>query len=71
MVSLFIVCGSFMLAYNVGYWLAGIGRVLFAAVYSSWAWKRAELFPISGESASASRRGNWVAGVLAFFGVWS
>ena len=71
--SLFLfVGGSFVLAGIAGYLVLGIIGVPLAIGYSSWAWKRAELFPISAESAASSRRGSLIVNVLAVFGVfWS
>lgn len=70
--TLFILGGSFVLAMAAGYWVAGFLGLPVALGYRAWAWKGAELLPISSQSASSSRRGNWVVNVLALFGIfWS
>jgi hypothetical protein len=40
-----------------------------ALAYNAWAWRRAELFPISAESAKAAAavETGWAVGALAYF----
>lgn len=71
--TLLIVGAFFVAAAGVGLpiW-SGVVGVPLAVCYNVWAWRRAELFPISGESAATSRQVSWVVNILAFFGIfWS
>lgn len=71
-VSLFIV-GTFFLVGAVNDvtpfgWLG----ILVALGHNVWAWRRAKLWPISGDSAKSSRRNGLVVNVLALLGIfWS
>jgi len=70
--TLFMLGGAFLLAVAAGHWAGGFLGLPVVLGYRSWAWKSAKLFPISSESASSSRRGNWVVNALALFGIfWS
>lgn len=52
-------------------WLGAVG-IPVAIGYNIRAWRGAELFPISGESAAASRQAGWVVNLLALFSIfWS
>ena len=52
--------------------LLGWFGVPLAVGHNIWAWKRAVLWPISGDSAKASRRGGLIVNILAFLGIfWS
>lgn len=68
------VAGAFFLAaivLGVSAWW-GLAGLPAAIGYNAWAWRRAELFPISRESATHSRRGGWAANILAIFTIfWS
>lgn len=71
--SLFIA-GAFFLAaaiVELPIWLGLLGLPV-AVSYNVWAWRRAELFPISARSATASRRAGWLVNLLALIGIfWS
>ncbi|MDT8993076.1 hypothetical protein RQP54_19540 [Curvibacter sp. APW13] len=52
-------------------WL-GVFGIPLAIAYNRWAWNSAAVFPISPDSANASRRANWVVNMLAILGIfWS
>ena len=71
--TLFIASAFFLgaLLAGVPQWLGVVG-IPVAICYNVWAWRRAELFPISGESATVSRQAAWVVNLLAIFSIfWS
>ena len=72
MTATLFVAGAFFLAAAVlglPLW-AGVVGVPVAIGYNRWAWRRAELFPISGESATTSRRAGWFVNFLAIIGIF-
>jgi hypothetical protein len=71
-VSLFIV-GTFFLigAVNDAALLGWLGMPV-ALGHNVWAWRRAKLWPISGDSAKSSHRGGLIVDTLAVLGIfWS
>src|SRR4029453_4366416 len=50
--------------------LGGLVGIVPAVLYNQGAWKRVELFPISGESAVSSRRASWVVNLLAVLSIF-
>ena len=70
--SLFIVGAFFLLGAVVNAMILGLVGIPIALAYNVWAWKRAELYPISEDSANTSRRGSWIVNTLALLGIfWS
>jgi hypothetical protein len=72
LVSIFIV-GTFFLIGSVNdvAFLGWLGLPV-AVGHNVWAWKRAVLWSISGDSAKSSRRGGLIVNTLALLGIfWS
>lgn len=70
--SLFIVGTFFLIGAVNDVALLGWFGVPVAVGHNLWAWKRAELWPISGDSAKSSRRGGLIVNTLALLGIfWS
>lgn len=70
--SLFIVGAFFLLGAVVNVMMLGWVGIPMAVGYNVWAWKRAKLWPISGEGANASLRGGWIVNTLGLLGIfWS
>ena len=70
--SLFIVGTFFVIGAVNDVALLGWLGVPVAVGHNVWAWKRAVLWPISGDSAKSSRRGGLIVNTLALLGIfWS
>jgi hypothetical protein len=72
-VAPFFIVGLFFLigAVNDVPLLGWLG-VPVALGHNIWAWKRATLWPISGDSAKSSRQGGLIVNALAMLGIfWS
>jgi hypothetical protein len=68
--SLFVVGAFFLLGAAINIMVLGLTGIPVAWGYNVWAWKRAELWPISGDSAKASRRGGLIVNTLALLGIF-
>lgn len=67
MLSLAFVAGMVLESYPVGLLLA-----VLVVPYNMWAWRQAELFPISDESAKlAAQVSWWLVGIFALFRIFS
>lgn len=68
--SLFVV-GAFVLL-GIAVHLVHLGWIGIPAAigYNVWAWDRSELFPISGESATTSRKAGWIVNILSALGIF-
>ena len=70
--SLFIVGTFFLIGAVNDVALLGWLGVPVAVSHNVWAWKRAALWPISGDSAKSSRQGGRMVEILALLGIfWS
>ncbi|MFM9879475.1 MAG: hypothetical protein ACKVOO_03585 [Burkholderiaceae bacterium] len=67
--SLFIAGAFVLLGAVLGLMPLGLVGIPVAVGYNIWAWKKAKLFPISGDSAATSRRVSWAINVLTFLGI--
>jgi hypothetical protein len=66
-VGLFFLIGAVNDAMLLGWF-----GVPVALGHNIWAWKRATLWPISGDSAKSSRQGGLIVNALALLGIfWS
>jgi hypothetical protein len=71
-VSVFIVGAFFLIGAVNDVTLLGWLGVPVALGHNIWAWKRTTLWPISGDSATSSRRGGLIVNTLALLGIfWS
>jgi hypothetical protein len=59
------VCGA-LIAHPLWGALAGVP---LAVAYNIWAWKRAEMFPISAGASSSARKVSWFVDLLAWLGL--
>lgn len=67
LLSLAVVAGMVLESYSIGLLLA-----VLVVPYNIWAWRRAELFPISDESAKlAAQVSWWLVGISAGFRIFS
>jgi hypothetical protein len=72
MCALLLIGAAFLLGVSINVPILGLLGIPVAVVYYAWAWKRATLWPISGESAKNSRQANWIVVTLAFLSMfWS
>lgn len=64
-ILVFVVAMIAAIALSVGPWLAAFVAVCFSTVFNIWAWRRAEMFPITKENARAAATASWV--VVGFY----
>jgi hypothetical protein len=68
--SFFIALAFFLIGAVANLMVLGLTGIPVAVAYNLWAWKKAELWPISGESSKASRRGGWIVNTLAVLSIF-
>jgi hypothetical protein len=69
-VSFFIALAFFLLGAVANSMILGLVGIPLAVAHNLWAWKRAELWPISGKSSKASRRGGWIVNTVAVLSIF-
>jgi uncharacterized membrane protein YphA (DoxX/SURF4 family) len=68
--SMFVVGAFFLIGAMSDVIALGLIGIPVAVYYNVWAWKRADLWPISGASSKLSRRGGFFVNILALLGVF-
>lgn len=68
--TLFVVVAFSVLGAVVGDpGLGALGGIPFAVAYNMWAWRKAQMFPISSDVASSARKVGWFVNLLTVLGI--
>jgi len=68
--TLLVVVAFCVLGAFVGHpGLGGLCGIPFALAYNIWAWRKAEMFPISSDAASSARKVGWFVNLLTVLGI--
>lgn len=68
--TLLVVVAFALLGAVVGHpGLSALGGIPFAVAYNMWAWRKAQMFPISSDAASSARKAGWFVNLLTVLGI--